>query len=530
MILNEQKLISFRLLWWLLPIGLTIYLVSFLAYLYPNFNDVAFWVITIVFAVLSYKKMEYGLMIIVAELILGSKGYLLSQSVFDYVISLRLSFFIVIFIIWTIKRISDKQWRFWKTSLKWPFILFTVFLSYGLVNGLLNSSAKTAFFDLNGYLFFGLLIIGFDIIRNQKSILNLIKVIISSSLILGLFTFILFINFSFINYNDGLVVATQVNEEQLAKLGQTPETAPLGQTLDQDQELLKVRYDELTSDKNISYRWLRDTGLAEISYLGGKFFRVFFYSHLYLMISFVLFLMIVLNNWDKMIAKYKFVNTIYLLFITFTVLISFSRSILLGVIIAVLVSLFYISKRRRWQLVVTILLLLVVSSLIIKVVAPETYEVITDRLLSFYNPQTETAAVTRVSLLGEVWNKFMENPVMGSGFGASVVLPNIIPGSDDVYFTSVYLYEWTYLDIAVKIGLLGLLALIWLIIGIIKQVNKLREFIEYKIIYLWFTITLISFIVINITTPYINHPLGIGWLIIVYLVSWNLVKLKNVES
>ena len=51
-------------------------LLSLCGYLLPDFNKIAFLIIVALTLILSLYKLEYGVWILLAELFIGSKGYL----------------------------------------------------------------------------------------------------------------------------------------------------------------------------------------------------------------------------------------------------------------------------------------------------------------------------------------------------------------------------------------------------------------------------------------------------------------------
>jgi O-antigen ligase len=83
---------------------------------------------------------------------------------------------------------------------------------------------------------------------------------------------------------------------------------------------------------------------------------------------------------------------------------------------------------------------------------------------------------------------------------------------DGNYTTSAF--EWGWLDIWLKMGLIGLLVYGSLLLQLIKRgwTNvKLSLGDKYSF---GLTITLISMIIVHFFTPYLNHPLGLGWLML----------------
>lgn len=108
---------------------------------------------------------------------------------------------------------------------------------------------------------------------------------------------------------------------------------------------------------------------------------------------------------------------------------------------------------------------------------------------------------------------------MGHGFGKAVVYktkdPRALEGSPDGLYRT-YTFEWGWLDIWVKMGVLGLLAYLFLLYGIVRvSIEKGTFWCEVAIL------GLLVFFMVNIFTPYANHPLGFGFLLLLAaLVSW----------
>ena len=82
------------------------------------------------------------------------------------------------------------------------------------------------------------------------------------------------------------------------------------------------------------------------------------------------------------------------------------------------------------------------------------------------------------------------------------IVPTTANGSGE--FTT-YAFEWGYLDMILKFGILGTLIYLILIFKVLKKLF---------VINLGFALGLIALLVINIFSPYLNHPLGIGFVIL----------------
>ena len=75
---------------------LFIELLSFLGYLFEPINTIFFFLIIAAALIFSLVKLEYGLYILLAELFIGSKGYLFSLEYGGVAISLRIALFLII--------------------------------------------------------------------------------------------------------------------------------------------------------------------------------------------------------------------------------------------------------------------------------------------------------------------------------------------------------------------------------------------------------------------------------------------------
>jgi len=103
----------------------------------------------------------------------------------------------------------------------------------------------------------------------------------------------------------------------------------------------------------------------------------------------------------------------------------------------------------------------------------------------------------------------MEAPLLGSGFGATVTYqssdPRIVASTGGSYTTSAF--EWNYHDIIIKMGIFGLLAygyLLWQILSALIKTDPRRR--------IWLVPAFFALVILNAVSPYLNHPLGIGYL------------------
>src|SRR3989338_5675474 len=144
-------------------------LLSFWAHQFSFLNWLLFGLICLITLFLAVSKLEYAFYVLLLELFVGSKGYLLFGEIGDGRISLRVGIFIAIFLGWLIQLLMGKGREFFARK-EWllPHLVLAVFFVLGLVSGVLNNSLGELFFDANGWLYFLLVPVFFSVIRERK--------------------------------------------------------------------------------------------------------------------------------------------------------------------------------------------------------------------------------------------------------------------------------------------------------------------------------------------------------------------------
>ena len=90
-----------------------------------------------------------------------------------------------------------------------------------------------------------------------------------------------------------------------------------------------------------------------------------------------------------------------------------------------------------------------------------------------------------------------------------------------------FAFEWGYLDLLLKLGLAGFLAYLWFVAKIFQKGFAVPQ--GDRLLAAGFLGGLTALAVLNVTTPYLNHPLGIGYLIFAF-VSFKLMSEQTEES
>ncbi|PIT89641.1 hypothetical protein COU23_02835 [Candidatus Kuenenbacteria bacterium CG10_big_fil_rev_8_21_14_0_10_36_11] len=578
-------------------------ILSYLGWAHPIINTICFVVIILAMLILCLKKLEWGIYILLAELFIGSKsGAMFSLNSGDINLSVRMGIFVVVTGVWLmhelmriIKRIDANKilaldWNYKvchsrasgnpkiksnavfheipacagmtkKTGMAKNIILFGIVLCWAFVWGIIRSNDfGNVFLDFNNWLYFLVALPLTRIYTNEntnkhKFIKNIISILSATAVIIFLKTIFLFYIF-------------------------THSFAFIGSDI---------------------YKWVRDTGVGEITNMAGGFYRVFMQAQIY---SLILFFIILFchscesrnpekNNLkfldpdlrqDDKINKHNKKNfilliTYYLLLITtFTVIIlSFSRSFWVAFIITLLfyyfIILFFKLPITHYPLpiifhsfaklffIATISLGLVIFILYLP---PKISNLNLIAVFGQRATQGEAASNSRVNQLKPLLLAITKHPLIGSGFGTTVTYksndPRIVnETAGQSGLVTTYAFEWGYLDMILKFGLVGLVIYLIIIFKILGRLLKLKtaswrtklkinsnnqiqnnnfldpdfrrddkkeednnkenyglQITDYRLQMVFF-LALIALLVVNIFSPYLNHPLGIGFLILSFV-------------
>ena len=278
--------------------------------------------------------------------------------------------------------------------------------------------------------------------------------------------------------------------------------------------LLLVFVHQLPVGIQTIYAWVRNSGLGEITPMGEGFYRIFFQAHLYAAVAFIFALsFLILRKNSAAEKKYLWLTAVLT---SLAVLISLSRSFWLGLLAAVLAMLLIllVSKKLTFIKLTKIVLVMAGMALLEMVFVV----LITGNLnQSFFTERfslnvSEPAAASRLELAGPLWRSVKANWLLGSSFGSEVEYttldPRILETNPTGRYTT-YAFEWGYLDIWLKIGLLGLLAYLLLLVKMMAGSRRLGSLGPL------FIAVLSVLAVTSVFSPYLNHPLGIGLIILI---------------
>lgn len=466
---------------------LLIEIVSYLSLISVNLNQVVYVLLAVILIIVSFYSLEYALLIIFAELFIGSMGHLFVMSIFGQVVPIRMIFWLIVML----KFITNFIWQLIKdkkrgeylealknfSALKYLLIL-GFFVTLSLVNAYLRGNEFNLIFsDANSYLYFLLIFPLVVVYKNysSKTLDNLKVLFISASIWISLKTlFLLFV------FTHNLSFASEV------------------------------------------YYWLRKTLVGEMTATLSGWPRVFIQSQIYsglaLFFTFWAYLKIKSDNYFKIIINF-FISILF----ASSLLISFSRSFWVGLICAILFSLIAVWLIYDFKKVVQGIFWFVVSFLLgfilIYLVAILPYHQAGDFKADFVgriSNTNESAISSRWSLLPVLSKEIMREPFFGQGHGATITYissdPRVLKNNPSGRYTT-YAFEWGYFDIWLKIGLFGVLSYLVLLGYLLK--NALKYSLKNQdYISLGLASGIVFLAVTNFFTPFLNHPLGIGILIL----------------
>jgi O-antigen ligase len=461
-------------------------LVSFLAYFYEPLKLISALIITIIIVGIILKNLEYGLLILFAELIIGSKGHLFEVGV----VSIRMVIFATIILAYLIKLLNKKErlkmLSFWHEFKIWKYFAgLAFFVFFALLVALFNKNlVGNIFADFNAWLFFLLFFPILSVYFKAKREVydRLSQVVVTAFVWLGLETFIILYIFT-----HNISVMTDL------------------------------------------YYWLRHTGVAEITPTLGSWPRIFIQSQIYAAISLVLI---------PFILKIKNSDTWLVMVMAWSIsLLSMSRSFWLAIIIilalGLLLQLIFFGWRKIWPKLFLIFGSIITSILVILIIVlfpiPKPGVFSAD---SFINRASfdsgEAAVASRWSLLPVMWQEIKHSPLIGFGYGKTITYkssdPRVLKDNPNGDYTT-YAFEWGYLALWLKFGILGLLAYLSLLtISIYQGLNKWRK---GDLLAGVLSLGLLVLMVVNFFTPYLDHPLGIGYLILAIILIYGAPSKKN---
>ena len=538
------------------------------------FNTVAFLVIVFLTFVLALKKLRYGIYIAAAELIVGSYGYLFSLNfgMGNTLISIRMGIFAAVMFSWVVNVLKHGGFRdYWCELNAFEFFRYYLYLAavlaWGFIWGIIRGNDfGNVFLDFNNWLFF-LYLLPLLSIKKQADGSNRRPEPENLE------------TCSFVDDPNVMVQSARLNQrenkQELSRRLIVDDfwhgfvqivLAALCWLIIKTFILLYIFSHQFIWALPEVYQWIRDTRVGEITMISNNFYRIFLQSQIYALLAF--FILLPISNFQFPISnknsKFKIQNSKFLFLLIgclSAVIISFSRSFWLGLIgglcVYFLYLIFYGLRITDYGLRIKILIgqvfklfgAVAISFSIIFLIVNLPPKIAGKNLSSLISKRTteiEAAGSSRLNMLKPLGLAIIKHPLIGSGFGATATYQSADPRiltttavASGEYTT--YAFEWAYLDLLLKIGLVGLAIYLLLIYKVLQALGKQIKNFEIKSLNFdssfklevqnsdfkieskfrihtfkfGLMLAFISLLIVNIFTPYLNHPLGIGAVILV---------------
>ncbi len=430
---------------------------------------------------LTFIRLEWGIAAAFAELFANAHGHLIDASFFGFPFSMRMAVFTGVMLGWAFLFLCRRVTFSLRDPRLQPFFPLAAAIAVGFAVGVARHAPSVVFQDGNAYLY----------------LLYLLPIL----------------SVSWTNDLGRLLLQT------FAAAAAWVSTLTIG--------LLYVFTHLPKWMLSSVYLFIRDTRTGELTEMHGVF-RIFLQAQ-FSVIAFAL--LIAAEPWFRTQGKRALWFWLASMSMVWAVIImSLSRSFWFGLIGggAVLCGLLLRDARgkletKRWVIAVGLQLAAVFGGLVLlacTILIPIPLRTTTVRslsdLLSARTLDTGDAAISsRWNLLPEMVKTIFASPIIGSGFGQTVTFKTDDPRaralSPDGRWTT-YAFEWGWADAWLKMGLLGPCALLILLGAMIKGLRPLLA-TERKWLGMGFISGMIMLYVTHIFSPYLNHPLGLGFIL-----------------
>lgn len=456
---------------------LLIEIVSFLVVFQPRANTIVCVALGVGLFVLALFRPTQAFAILTAEYVIGSKGALFKafgDEVNNGGVSVRIILFCAFLAGWGLQWIYHGHWKTWKTLFrgKMEYLALALLLAVALVQGVLRHN-PFVFADANAWGFLLLIVPVLDLAKRATTEqIRVVATWIAAALLWTVAkTFLLFYVFSHA-YPAWFL-------------------EPI-------------------------YFWVRRTGVGEITRAGGSVFRIFFQSHIYGLLLLPGFLLVQRFKRSRLLLVLTGFSVLFLA----QTLISLSRSFFLGLCISGLAACVCAWNAERLKGVVRLggrfVGTLGIAAALVAALCFFPLPFSSSSLLDAWQGRISTgddASTSRWKLLPAMWEKIKERPVLGSGFGATVTYtsrdPRVVQSTGGVYTT--YAFEWGWLEHWIKFGVLGIPLLVLLFVRLSRRIYRSAMPLSQKRV---LVLSLVALAAVHVSTPYLNHPLGLAWLVL----------------
>ncbi len=433
-------------------------------------------------AAATFRKLEYGLAIAFLELLSNAHGYILYDTIGGVRTSARMVIFLGVFLGWGIALLLRRSVIQWNDSRSTPFIPLALAVAIGGAVGLTRRSAVEVFQDGNAYLYLLYLLPVLSVKWDEVKKRIVLQMLAAATVFTAAAS--LFILYAFTHLS---------------------------------QSFLRVMY-----------VYLRDIRFAEMTHMGMGMYRIFEQTQVFAIVfGFLVFERLFENLTHR--NRQALIALLTGAFVCF--FIGMSRSFLVGMLAATCVYLVWFLGGKRMVLkqwltgIGSVLLSAGLAWVLIygAVLFPFPHtRAAGEYLTGVFGDRaagTDVAVSSRWNLLPPMLAEIKTNPLLGSGFGQTVQFVTDDPRIRALYPDGLWTtssMEWGWLELWVKMGIMAPIGFVVLFLSVIFALRRTFS-TEQAWRSLWVCAFLIFLYVTHIFSPYLNHPIGIGLILVAIL-------------
>lgn len=454
-------------------------------YTFPQFGLPLFFLFAAAIFSATLSDKRWLIILPAAELAWGSFGSSFEWQIGTLRISIRMLLFTICLLVSLIHlaRDTSPKKRVPKKTMLTLCVVGTI-ITWGIVRGIAhNNRLDTLYTDVNGYFFLAYLPVWLHAMKRATAE-HTMTVLFGIATALAIKTLVLYNVF--------------LNQYEFANVGYL-------------------------------YLWVRDTRIGEITSIGGSLWRIFIQSQIYIATAATALVCSLAVIRERLTLWYYAVGSLLLT----AIIVSFSRSFWLGVsgsiIVVTGIMLFRREKllmppartvfTRLFSLLCGVIVTLAAITAIPYAGGNDISRLLYSRVVM---SGSDPAGASRILQLRPLISAIAAHPFSGSGFGAEVTYesrdPRVRNTANPTGTITTYAFEWGYLDQLLKLGLpvfVGFMVLlISLVIAAASRIDRGSE----SVLFLAVTAGLVCVAITSVTSPYLNHPLGLGFLALAFAI------------
>ncbi|MEK7648202.1 MAG: O-antigen ligase family protein [Patescibacteria group bacterium] len=452
---------------WLLGLS-AITLVSLVVFRTAQVETVLCGLLVVAVFVLALRRLEYGVLALIAEIFTSGNGHLLELHAGGAVISLRMGLFGVVMLAWIIDVVRKRRVAaLMRERTVRAILAMLAVIMWGLVNGAWIEHLPIArvLADGNNWLYFAAVLPVFDLATraHRAQWFSQVSSLVRAGVVfLCAKAWLIFV----LTAGAGSAVATYL------------------------------------------YHFVRQTSGGQIAPASYGMWRIYEWPQLILLPVLVyLVAQLIVQVRERAVQKW---TVVALLIVVSTVVLTLFRSFWLGAIAGLgCMALWYV--RKQFGVVVKtkmIVVGLVIASTLLIMGVGTTLAWLhsgTPSIQKEIFTTGEPGVQNRVAQAGPMWTQIKSAPILGSGFGTAITYESTDLREQGQFTTAALELGW--LDMWMEVGMVGVLVFVGFLVFIFRGAQP------------WVVCSVIALVVVHLVSPFLNHPVGIAILGILFVYS-----------